>query len=182
MSWSFRSKYRSIEIVNGPGFWPTVGCVALGLFVQTTLAPALTVRHALPSFVTIAIVLYALRVGARRGATIGLIAGVLTDAIAGTGGGWTIADMLLGLIVGGASRRIFADGVLSSTLIVGVATLLRDTIFWIVMAAEGYPRGYGMAHAHASLWQALLTAIYALAYLMLRNRLGGDTTHIERYA
>jgi rod shape-determining protein MreD len=181
VSWSFRSKFRSIEIVNGPAFWPTVGWVGLAVFAQAVLAPWLIVRHAIPSFVTIAVVLYASRVGTRRGAVLGLIAGVLTDATAGTGGGWTLADTAVGLIVGAASGRIFADSVLSSALLVGGAVILRDAIFWIVMSAEGFPRGYGTAHLHASLWQAALTAIYALAYVMLRNRVGGDTTRIERY-
>lgn len=182
VSWSFRSKFRSIEIVNGPAFWPTVGWVALAVFVQTVLAPSLTVRNAVPSFAVIAIVLYASRVGARRGAALGVIAGVLTDAVSGTGGGWTIADTAVGLIVGGASGRIFADSVLSSTLLVGAAVLVRDAVFWAVMTAEGFPRGYGTAHLHAALWQAALTAAYALAYVMLRNRVGGDSTRIERYS
>ena len=56
----FRSSYRSIEIVSGPSFWRGAGCVALGLFVQTVFAPLLVVRGGIPSFVTIAVVLYAL--------------------------------------------------------------------------------------------------------------------------
>ena len=69
---SFRSNYRSIEIVSGPEFWRAAGWVVLGLFVQTVFAPLLVVRGGIPSFVTIAVVLYALRAGApaRRAARV----------------------------------------------------------------------------------------------------------------
>jgi rod shape-determining protein MreD len=178
----FRSNYRSIEIVAGPSFWRGVGCVVLGLFVQTTCAPFLVVREGIPSFVTIAVVLYALRLGARRGALLGLVAGVLTDAIAGTGGAWTLAYTLLALLCGGVSRGFFADGVVLPSLFVGVAVIVRSALFWIVMSAEGYPRGYGSVHLHAALESGALTAIYAFVYLVFRSRFGGEQTRIERYA
>jgi rod shape-determining protein MreD len=178
----FRSNYRSIEIVNGPAFWRSAGFVALGVFVQTVFAPYLTVRHGIPSFVTIAVVLYALRVGARRGAGLGLIAGVLTDAVTGTGGSWTIAYTLLALLAGGVSRGFFADGTVLPALAIGLAVVVRSLIFWIVMSAEGYPRGYGATHLHAALESGALTAIYAFVYLLFRSRFGGEQTRIERFA
>jgi rod shape-determining protein MreD len=178
----FRSNYRSIEIVNGPSFWRSAGFVALGLFVQTVFAPYLLVRSGIPSFVTIVVVLYALRLGARRGAVLGLIAGVLTDCVAGTGGAWTIAYTLVALLAGGVSRGFFADGMLLPSIAVGLAVIARSAIFWIVMSAEGYPRGYGSTHLHGALESGVLTAIYAFVYLLFRNRFGGEQTRIERYA
>lgn len=178
----FRSNYRSVEIVNGPALWRSVGLVVLGLFVQTVFAPYLLVRSGMPSFVTIAVVLYALRLGARRGSVLGLIAGILTDCIAGTGGAWTIAYTLLALLAGGVSRRFFADGMLLPSIAVGVAVIARSAIFWIVMSAESYPRGYGSTHLHGALESGLLTAICAFAYLLFRNRFGGERTRIERFA
>ena len=154
----------------------------LGLFVQTVFAPYLIVRNGIPSFVTIAVVLYALRLGARRGAVLGLIAGILTDCIAGTGGAWTIAYTLLALLAGGVSRGFFSDGMLLPSIAVGIALIARSTIFWIVMTAEGYPRGYGAAHLHGAIESAVLTAIYAFVYLLFRNRFGGEQTRIERFA
>jgi rod shape-determining protein MreD len=177
----FRSNYRSIEIVSGPSFWRSAGCVALGLFVQTVFAPILAVRGGIPSFVTIAVVLYALRVGARRGALLGLLAGVLTDAVAGTGGAWTLAYTLLALLCGAVSRGFFADGVVLPSLFVGVAVVVRSAVFWVIMSVEGYPRGYGAMHLHAALESGVLTAIYAFVYLLFRSRYGGEQTRIERY-
>ena len=178
----FRSNYRSIEIVKGPALWRSVGFVGLALFLQTVFAPYLLVRNGIPSFVTIVVVLYALRLGARRGALLGLIAGVLTDCVAGTGGAWTIAYALLALLAGGVSRRFFADGMLLPSIAIGVAVIARNAIFWIVMSAEGYPRGYGTTHLHAALASGLLTALYAFVYLLVRNRFGGEQTRIERFA
>jgi rod shape-determining protein MreD len=178
----FRSNYRSIEIVNGPSFWRSAGFVALALFVQTVFAPYLIVRAGIPSFVTIAVVLYALRLGARRGAVLGLVAGVLTDCVAGTGGAWTIAYTLVALLAGGVSRRFFSDGMLLPSIAVGIAVVARSAIFWVVMSAEGYPRGYGATHLHGALEAGALTTIYAFVYLLLRNRFGGEQTRIERYA
>ena len=178
----FRSNYRSIEIVNGPAFWRSAGFVALAVFVQTVFAPILLVRNGMPSFVTIVIVLYALRVGARRGAVLGLLAGILTDAMAGTGGAWTLAYTLLALIAGGVSRGFFADGIVLPSIAIGIAAIVRSFLFWLVMTAEGYPRGYGAIHLHAALESAVLTAIYAFVYLLFRSRFGGEQTRIERFA
>jgi rod shape-determining protein MreD len=177
----FRSNYRSVEIVSGPAFWPSAGFVALGLFVQTAFAPLLVVRGGMPSFVTIAIALYALRVGARRGAFLGLVAGALTDAVAGTGGAWTIAYTLLALGCGAVARGFFADGLFPPSLLVGLAVVARSAIFWIVMSLEGYPRGFGTTHLHAALESGALTAVYAFAYLLFRARFGDVQTRIVRY-
>jgi rod shape-determining protein MreD len=181
VSRSFRSKFRSIEVVTGPALWPTIGWVGVALFVQCVLAPTLTFRHALPSFTTIAIVLYAMHAGSRRGALVGIIAGALTDAVSGTGGAWTIADTLVGLGAGAIVRVYFADGVLAPSLLVAAAVLVRNAIFWVVMVMEGYPRGFGTTHLHETIWQALLTGMCALAYLAGRSRFFNVATRIERY-
>jgi len=181
VSSSFRSKFRSVEIVTGPSLWASVGWVVLGLFVQTVAAPWLSFRHAVPSFTTIAIVLYALRVGGRRGMALAVVAGALTDALAGTAGGWTIADALVVLLVGAIAGGFFADGILPPSFLVAAAVFVRDGVFWIVMAMEGYPRGYGTTHLHESLWQALITGLCTLVYLAARGRYAGVSTRVERY-
>jgi len=156
--------------------------VVLGLLVQTVAAPWLSFRHGIPSFTTLAIVLYALRTGGRRGALLGIVAGALTDAFAGTAGGWTIADTAVALAVGAVARGFFADGVLPPSFLVAGAVLVRDGIFWIVMAMEGSPRGFGTTHLHAALWQALLTGLCALVYLGLRMRFADVQTRVERFS
>jgi hypothetical protein len=107
---------------------------------------------------------------------------VLTDAVAGTGGAWTLAYTLLALVCGGITRGFFADGVVLPSLFVGAAVVARNALFWIIMSAEGYPRGYGAVHLHAALESGVLTAVYAFVYLLFRSRFGGEPTRIERYA
>jgi len=170
-----------MEITVGPAYWPAFGWTSLLALAQTVVVPLLAFRGAVPSLVTIAVVLYASRAGARRGALLALPAGLLEDIFAGTGGGWTISTTIVALLVGGFSRRMFADGAFVPAVLCGLAVLVRDLIFWSVMRVEGFPPGYALAHAHTSLWRALLTAIIAFAFLVVRGRLVTDKTTIERY-
>jgi len=176
-----RSSFRSIEVVAGPALVPTIGLTVLAVFVQTVFAQFVTFHGAVPSLVTIAVVLYAAKAGARRGAILGIIAGLLEDSFAGSGAAWTIATTLTALTVGGISRTFFSDGFAMLGALVALAILLRDGIFWVVMSLEGYPRGFAVAHLHAALWQALMTGLCALFYLVMRSRFVTDRTAVERY-
>lgn len=176
-----RSSYRSIEFAIGPAYWPVLGWTALLALAQTVIVPLFAFRGAVPSLVTIAVVLYASRVGARRGAELAIPAGLLEDVFAGTGGGWTIATTVVALLIGGLSRRMFADGAFAPAVLCGVAVLARDLVFWSVMRLEGYPAGFATAHLHVSLWRALLTAIVAFVWMIVRGRLVTDKTTVERF-
>lgn len=181
MSSFSRSSYRSVEIAVGPAYWPTLGWTALLAFAQTTIVPLLVFRNAVPSLVTIVVVFYAVRVGARRGAALAIPAGLLEDVFTGGAGGWTLATTLVALLVGGFSRRMFADGVVAPAVLCGLASLARDVIYWTLQRAEGYPSGYGVEHLHAALWRAALTALVALLWLALRSRFVHERTTVERY-
>ncbi len=181
MSSFSRSSFRSIEVVAGPALAPTIGLTVLAVFVQTMFAHFVAFHGAVPSLVTIAVVLYAAKVGARRGASLGLLAGVLEDSFAGSGGAWTVATTLMALAVGGISRTFFSDGFAMLGALVALAVLLRDAIFWIVMSLAGYPRGFAIVHLHAAVWQAAMTGVCALIYLIGRSRLLDDDTAVERY-
>ena len=177
----YRGKYRSIEVTVGPAYWPAFASAAGLLLVQTMFSPYLAFRGAVPSLVTIPVVLYCLRVGARRGARLALPIGLLEDIFAGTGGAWTLSYTLLAMGCGSITGRFFADGVVVPSLFVGLAVIVRSALFWVIMAAEGYPRGYGNVHLHAALESGALTAVYAFVYLLFRSRYGGEPTRIERY-
>jgi rod shape-determining protein MreD len=182
VSLSFRSKYRSIETTIGPSFWPTVGWVALAVFAQATLAPLITFRGAVPSFVMIAVVLYAVRVDMRRAAIIGLIAGALEDALGAGSGSWMIATTLVAAGVGAIARGFFSDGFVILGALVGLAVAVRDFLFWGLMRLEGFPNGLGTTHLHIALWQAVLTGTATIVYLIARSRFVVDRTNVERYS
>ena len=181
MSSSFRSKYRSIEVVAGPALWPTIGWIALAVFAQTTLGALLSFRHVIPALVMIPLVLYAVRVGARRGAIAGCIAGLLDDIFGGGGGNWTIATTLAALGVGTLGRTFFSDGFVMQGFLIVLAVVARDLLFWTLERFEGFPHGLGTMHLHAALVQGLLTGIIAVVYLVARGRFFVDRTSIERY-
>jgi len=154
----------------------------LALFVQTAFAPWLAIHGVVPSFATIIVVLYALRVGARGALLLGAIAGVITDALSGTGGGWTVAYLTIAAVSGAVRTRFFADGIVMPSVLVAVALLLRNALFWIVMTAEGYPRGYGTTHLHAALEAALYTGIVTVVVQFARSRFTDPDQRIQRYA
>jgi rod shape-determining protein MreD len=157
--------------------------LALALFVQAVFAPQLTIHGALPSLATIVVVLYALRVGARGALLLGAIAGVVTDVLAGTGGGWTVAYLAIAAGSGAVRARFFGDGVVMPSVLVAFAVLVRNAIFWIVMTAEGFPRGYGTSHLHVALEQALYTGLVAAVAQLLRARVFADgDERVGRYA
>ena len=151
------------------------------LFVQTVFAPSLSLHGALPSFATIVVVLYALRVGARQALVLGALAGILTDVLSGTGGGWTVAYVAIALGTGAVRSRFFADGVVLPSVLVATAVLIRNAIFWVVMTAEGYPRGYGAAHLHVALEQALVTAVASVLVQLVRAHFGDSNDRVQRY-
>ncbi len=175
-----RSSYRSVELAVGPAYWPVAGWTALLVLAQTAVVPVFAFHGAVPSLVTIAVVLYALRAGARRGALLAIPAGLLEDVFAGTGGGWTISTTVVALLVGAFTRGIFADGAFAPAVLCGIAVLVRSFLFWTIMAMEGYPPGYATAHLHAAIWSALMTAGVALVWLLGRGLFVHDKTTIER--
>jgi hypothetical protein len=76
---------------------------------------------------------------------------------------------------------MFADGAFVPAVLCGLAVLIRDLMFWSIMRIEGFPPGFAVAHLHTSLWRALLTALVAFVWLVVRGRLVTDKTTIERY-
>jgi rod shape-determining protein MreD len=177
----YRTTYRSVELVVGPAYWPSLGWAALLALAQTLFAPLIAFRGAVPSLAAIVVVLYANRVGARRATMLAIPAGLIEDVFAGTAGCWTIATTIVALCVGGLSRRVFADGAFVPAVLCGLAVLLRDFLFWSAMRMEGFPHGYAGAHLHAALWNATLTAIVAFVWLVVRGRLVVDKTTVHRY-
>jgi rod shape-determining protein MreD len=181
VSSSYRSKYRSIEVVAGPALWPTIGWVVLAVFVQATLAQLLAIHGTVPALVMIPVVRYAVRMGARRGAIAGVVAGVLDDAFGAGTGDWTIATTLVALGVGTLGRGFFSDGFLMQGFLVALAVALRDLIYWTLERFEGFPHGLATQHLHASLIQSVLTGLLTIVYLVVRGRLVVDRTSVERY-
>ncbi len=168
------SSYRNnihIARISAPAWYISAGCLALALLAQVRLMHGLTIRGVEPSLVLVAVVWYAIRVEPWRAAAYGLIAGVAEDALTyGTGGGWTISTTSVALFAALISRGFFADSLPLVATITLFATLVRQLIFWVVMAFEGYPPGVGAMHFHEALIEGVLNAAVMMAVMLIGRR------------
>lgn len=154
--------------VSAPAWWTAALYLLAALFAQIEIMHYATLRGAEASAVLVVLVWYALRSDALHAAAFGLLAGLCEDVFsAQTGVAWTAASPLTALFVVWLSRWLFADSIPILAGVVIVATLVRRTIFWIVMALQGYPPGFARVHLHAALWEALLNAVLVTILLLL---------------
>ncbi|HLY03454.1 MAG TPA: rod shape-determining protein MreD [Candidatus Cybelea sp.] len=167
---SFRSKPHEAPFA-GPPWYAAAAWLAVAIVAQATLVHALAIRNAVPSFVLVVVVWYAIRVDARRAAVYGLIAGLCEDALsAGTGAAWMIATCSSAVVASMLSRGFFSDSIPLVSAVTVLATLLRALIFWTAMALGGYPAGLGAMHLREALLEALLNgAIVIVAMLAVRR-------------
>lgn len=174
---SFRSSYKEAAPLNGPTWWSAALLLAAALLIQIEFSPFLSFHNAPVSFVLIVVVWFAVRADLLRATIFGLIAGLAEDVFStGTGAGWTIATTLTAIFAGMLSRGFFADSIPLVAIIVGIATIVRDGIFWAVMWFQHYPLGYGTVHFHQTLWKAALDAV-AVALIMLGLRYRDNFAH-----
>lgn len=143
----------------------------MAVLAQKTFAHYLIVRDVEPSFVLVAVVWYAIRVNSRNAAIYGLIAGLLEDLLAtGTGGAFIISTTIVAVSASVISRGFFADSFALVATITAVATLLRQLVFWIVMAATGYPPGLSTLHLHEAILQAIYNGVTMLIVMAIARR------------
>lgn len=168
---SYRSNDREIAAVSAPSIVIAILWLFLAAVAQSTVLHAFAIRNAVPSFVLIVVVLYALRVGILRGLLIGTIGGLFEDALSGgTGGAWTISTALLALVAGWTSRFFFSDAPPALIIAVALGSLLRSAFFWSIMSFGGYPPGLGGTHLHLAIVQAIYAAIAATPIVLLLER------------
>jgi rod shape-determining protein MreD len=157
----------STATTTTPIWWRAALYLFIALFVQLNLMHYAQFRGAEASAVLIVVVWYALRADLLSAAALGVCAGLCEDIFGYTGVGWTIATPLVAMFVSWLSRWFFSDSVPILAGVTILATLLRQMIFWIVMALQGYPPGYARVHFHQALWEALLNAVLVTLLLLL---------------
>lgn len=157
--------------VSAPVWWVAGIYLAIALLAQIEVLHFFPVRGAQLSVVLVVVVWYALHSDARSAAIYGLIAGACEDAFsAQTGAAWTISTTLTAFVANYLTRWFFADSAPAVAFVVLLATLLRQMIFWIAMALEGYPAGYARIHFHQALWEALLNAAFVVVAMLAVRR------------
>jgi rod shape-determining protein MreD len=162
---------RHVAPFVGPPWYVAAGWLFVATLAQTTFAHVLVLRGAVPSFVLVAVVWYAIRVDALRAAAYGLAAGLLEDSLAATtGAAWTISTLVTAIVASLLSRGFFADSIPLAAVVTAIATLLRALLFWTISSLEGYPPGLGMQHFHQAIVASALNVVaMVLAILAMRR-------------
>lgn len=162
---------RHVAPFVGPRWYVAAAWLFGAAVVQTTLGHSLSIRTAVPSFVLVVVVWYAVRVDAVRAATFGLAAGLVEDGLAvTTGAAWTISTLVTAVVVSLLSRGFFADSIPLAAVATAVATLLRSLLFWTIASLEGFPPGLATSHFHqALLATAMNVATMIVAMLAMRR-------------
>lgn len=153
-------------------WWKAALFLAAALLVQVDVLHFTIFRNAELSVVFVVVVWYATHADVPRAAVFGLIAGLCEDLLsAHTGAAFTLSTMLAAAATGTLSSAFFADSIPLGFLVMFLATLVRNALFWSIMALSGYPAGFGRVHFHQTAWQALLNALcLSAAMLLLRAR------------
>ncbi len=153
-------------VFDVPVWWKVALALLAALVFQSTIAPHLAFRGAIPSLVLLLVIWYGLRSDTPSGLLLGAIAGACEDALAGwTGAAWTISTAIVGALAGRTAGSFVSESRLWLVPYVALATFLRYGIYALILRAEDRALILPATHVHALVWQALLNAL--LAYLLL---------------
>jgi len=157
------------EVFVPPRFWVLVVLAIGAVLIQSTLLRPLSLRGAHISLVTVLLVWTGLRCGISTGGILGLIVGVVEDALGG-GGANVLATTLVGFSAGLLNVRFFADSLPVFVSAVAGATVLRGIVTYLVSEVGLGVRGSFHRVSHELVWQVVLNAVVAaITLLVLRT-------------
>ena len=137
------------------------------LLIQTTLADVIAIRHIKPDFPLIVLVWISFSQGQLSGTVFGFIAGWLQDIYSPTHLGLNaLCKTLTGFGVGYFSQGAVVDNLLVQGIILFLATLLHDVLYFLILAWGQFldVPWYLLSH---SLPVALYTTVVGLLMLTL---------------
>ncbi|MCL2437991.1 MAG: rod shape-determining protein MreD [Coriobacteriia bacterium] len=146
------------------GRFTTTALTLLGaLLLQAIFAPSLTIFGVTPNFLMVAVIVIAFIRGSKEGTIVGFIAGLLFDLI-GTMivGPMALALTITGFVAGILKEQIFAHSWLLPITVLGVASLVAETIYLIMITALGFPMSFFGALATRALPGVLYAMLIAL--------------------
>lgn len=107
---------------------------ALLLVVEGSVLSFFIMERALPDLYLVLVVCLGFMLGERRGALIGLLAGLLQDIVLGSAlGFFACAKMLLGYGAGLLGRELYHDQLLAPSLMVLVGTLIHEFLLFFLI-------------------------------------------------
>lgn len=153
--------------------------VILGVVIQTTVAPHLTVLGARPDSTLVMIVCVGLIRGPVWGATIGFFTGLLLDvALMQTMGISSFVYTLAGYFSGRYGERVDTGSWIPPLLTVFVSTLVVQMLNAVIMFLLGIEASAGFVLLRVVLPTAVLNALLAApVFVVTRWWLGGDRGH-----
>jgi len=156
------------EVYVAPPFWLLLVLAVVAVLLQATLLHGVTLRGAHVSLLTVLIVWAGMRCGVWTGGWLGLIGGLLEDALGG-GGANVLGATLAGFGAGLLSSRFFSDSIPVFVAAVAGATIVRTLTTLVVTELALGERGLFHRISHEMLWQLLLNCVVAaLVLLVLR--------------
>jgi rod shape-determining protein MreD len=162
-----RVRPEEAEVSVPPRFWVLVFVGVAAIVLQSTLLRSVSLRDAHLSLVTVLLVWTGLRCGITTGGILGLILGLVEDALGG--GANVLATTLIGFGAGLLNVRFFADSVPVFVSAVAGATVVRAIITYAVMELGFGERGSFHRASHELVWQIVLNSIAAaIVVLVLR--------------
>lgn len=155
--------------------------LALGLaalLLQSTLLHGVTLRGAHLSLVTLLVVWTGLRCGVVGGGWLGLILGLLEDALGG-GGANTIAMTLVGFGSGMLANRFFSDSLPVFLTALAVATAVRYAATYLFFEFVDGERGLFVPMSHEFVWAAIVSAIAGTVTIVVLRALDHGSTRVR---
>lgn len=168
-----RIRPEDAEISVPPSFGLLFMLALAAIVLQSTLLHTVRLHGAQVSLVTVLVVWAGVRGGITSGGWLGLLSGLVEDALGG-GGTNVIGSTLVGFVAGLLSVRFFSDSLPVFVSAVAAATWVRGIIAYAVLDFGLGERGSFHRITHELVWQTLLNcgvAIVALLALRVRSHL-----------
>ena len=161
-----RVRPEEAEVSVPPRFWVLVLVGVGAIVVQSTILQPLSLRGAHVSLVTVLLVWTGLRCGITTGGWLGLILGLIEDALGG-GGVNVLACTLVGFSSGLLNVRFFADSLPVFVSAVAGATVVRGAVTYLVTQLGFGIRGSFQRVSHELVWQVMLNCLCAALALVI---------------
>lgn len=161
-----RIRPQDAEVWVPPRFWVLVLLALAAIVIQSALMRFFTLRGASINLLTVLLVWTGLRCGVTTGGLLGLIAGLVEDALGG-GGTNVLGTTLVGFGAGMLNARFFADSLPVFVSAVAGATVVRAVTTYFALEAGFGERGLFHRSSHVLAWQILLNVVTAAVTLLV---------------
>lgn len=139
------------------------GAIIVATLLQAGLAPYISIAGVTPNFLLLVVVTLALTSGPISGATAGFAAGLLFDLL-GTGpvGPMALVMTTTGYFAGLLHTQMFAEGWLLPLTVLGIAALLTEFSYGLILMLLGQPMPLLLALVTKMVPVALYNVVLAL--------------------